>query len=109
MHISGSVGAIEFSGELLTNVNEQDIIVSHNNKNIIYSLDGELITKEFSFNSIPEDLMIVSSDGGLVDISTPSGYGLNEAYPNPFNPSTSISFSMPFESYVSIKIYDTVT
>ena len=106
LHISGSVGAIEFSGELLTNVNEQDIIISHNNKNIIYSLDGELITKEFSFKSIPEDLMIVSSDGGLVDISTPSGYGLNEAYPNPFNPSTSISFSMPFESYVSIKIYD---
>jgi flagellar hook assembly protein FlgD len=31
---------------------------------------------------------------------------LNEAYPNPFNPSTNIDFSIYIESYVSIKVYN---
>ena len=36
----------------------------------------------------------------------PFGYTLNKPYPNPFNPSTTISFSVPSFDKVSINIYD---
>jgi hypothetical protein len=33
-------------------------------------------------------------------------YSLSEAYPNPFNPTTTLSFSVPTEGNVSLSIYD---
>ena len=30
----------------------------------------------------------------------------NEAYPNPFNPSTNISFSLPQDMHVNLSVYD---
>ena len=36
----------------------------------------------------------------------PEDYSLSAAYPNPFNPSTSLNFSIPIESKVKILVYD---
>ncbi|MFH0736745.1 MAG: T9SS type A sorting domain-containing protein [bacterium] len=36
----------------------------------------------------------------------PANYLLNQNYPNPFNPSTNISFSLPNNEFVTLKIYD---
>jgi hypothetical protein len=36
----------------------------------------------------------------------PEGYELMQNYPNPFNPVTQISFSIPQQTYVTIKIYN---
>jgi hypothetical protein len=36
----------------------------------------------------------------------PDGYRLEEGYPNPFNPSTTISFSIPERSFVRMTIHD---
>jgi len=38
--------------------------------------------------------------------TTPEGYSLGRNYPNPFNPSTTIEFSLPAHSHVVIQIYD---
>lgn len=47
--------------------------------------------------------------GTLVDVKTqtsPVKYSLSEAYPNPFNPSTNIKFSLAVKSKVTLKIYN---
>jgi ELWxxDGT repeat protein len=38
--------------------------------------------------------------------SGPSGFTLDRNYPNPFNPSTNISFTVPVTSHVSLKVFD---
>ncbi|MBE2280463.1 MAG: T9SS type A sorting domain-containing protein [Ignavibacteriaceae bacterium] len=41
-----------------------------------------------------------------VDTDIPSEYALHQNYPNPFNPETILSFSLPSEINVSLKVYD---
>jgi beta-xylosidase len=36
----------------------------------------------------------------------PTGFNLYENYPNPFNPTTQISYSVPQSSYISLKVYN---
>ena len=36
----------------------------------------------------------------------PTQFELKQNYPNPFNPATSISFSLPYRSFVTLKIFD---
>jgi hypothetical protein len=44
---------------------------------------------------------------GLFEIeSAPGKISLDSAYPNPFNPTTTISFGLPVDSEVSIQIYN---
>ncbi|MBK8549773.1 MAG: T9SS type A sorting domain-containing protein [Ignavibacteria bacterium] len=39
-------------------------------------------------------------------IATFRQYALKQNFPNPFNPVTNIQYDLPFDNFVSIKIYD---
>ena len=40
------------------------------------------------------------------DATLPSGFALHPAYPNPFNPSTTIRFDFPEEGFITMSVYD---
>ncbi|RJP73407.1 MAG: DUF4961 domain-containing protein [Ignavibacteriales bacterium] len=43
-----------------------------------------------------------------VDLSTPKEFSLLKNYPNPFNPTTNLSFALPVESEVTLSVYNSV-
>jgi hypothetical protein len=43
---------------------------------------------------------------GEVSVGIPDKYDLSQNYPNPFNPATKINFDLPFDSRVTMKIFD---
>lgn len=51
----------------------------------------------------PEELQSMPTDISEV---IPDAYALNAAYPNPFNPSTTIEFALPVQSNVACSIFD---
>ncbi|QQS35995.1 MAG: MBL fold metallo-hydrolase [Ignavibacteriales bacterium] len=54
-----------------------------------------------------ETIALYSPSTGTDDLNElPSDFKLFQSYPNPFNPSTTISYSIPSASYVSLKVYD---
>ena len=50
--------------------------------------------------------MIVASSSEQISVSTPSMFALESAYPNPFNPSTSLRLHIPMESSVNVSVYN---
>ncbi|MCX6120405.1 MAG: FG-GAP-like repeat-containing protein [Ignavibacteriales bacterium] len=46
------------------------------------------------------------SELSLLESDQPSGFKLYDNYPNPFNPSTEISFAIQENNFVSLKVYD---
>ncbi len=56
-------------------------------------------------------MRVVSGNGLAVSIEEdrivlPSDYRLSPNYPNPFNPSTAFTFTLPIDKQVSVRIYD---
>jgi hypothetical protein len=70
------------------------VVVPENDEIFTYSGDFEITE------------MIIANSSSEVTVNTPTAFGLSAAYPNPFNPSTSISLHVPMESDVSVQVYD---
>ncbi len=51
-------------------------------------------------------LYLSHSQSGQSDYSGPNQFQLSKLYPNPFNPSTQVSFSLPADEYVRLSAYD---
>lgn len=78
--------------------------------------------KEYSFTDTPDGgisfqyrLKQIDTDGQYqysetvaVDIAAPAQFELKQNFPNPFNPATTITYNLPRDGFVSMKVYDIV-
>jgi len=79
-----------------TDGNETTLIIVAPESDELFIADGEYVIVD----------MIVANSAGPMDVSKPSSFELSEAYPNPFNPSTSINLSIPEAGQVSVMVYN---
>lgn len=70
--------------------------------------DSKLQTGKYAYR-----LKIVDLDGTYdysnvieVEVGLPQEFALNQNYPNPFNPTTTINFALPFESRVTLTVFN---
>jgi arylsulfate sulfotransferase len=57
---------------------------------------------------ISDSTFSIDNQTGVSSGTIPQKYYLTANYPNPFNPSTNISYNLPVESHVTIKIYNAI-
>jgi hypothetical protein len=111
----GYVGAIQlaitheedFKFSLTEKAFIADYKTDNNNTTIIVvnPQDCELFTSEGPFNI--ENVVAASVDGYIdTQINMPTGFIIGNAYPNPFNPSTSIFVNLSTDSNVSVKVFN---
>ena len=80
---------------------------------VIFSMDGSSLESstlfEYTGNMTIESVIVSDIEGNAIlasSVIVPSKYALESAYPNPFNPTTTLSFAIPVASEVSLSIYN---
>ena len=78
--------------------------IANETKLVIVAPEGEeLFTFEGDFEITD---MIVANSESRVAVGAPTAFSLSEAYPNPFNPTTSMALSVPEAGLVSVQVYN---
>jgi len=86
-------------------VNNQTRVLVYMNSNT--GITGQLLTAKGKLVSVEAvDNFSRPVKTTVVNRAIPTAYALNANYPNPFNPTTNISFALPLDSKVSLKIYN---
>jgi hypothetical protein len=74
-----------------------------------FVLEGTATLAEAGYlhaNPGPPPALVAIGDRSIVESEVPSAYALSQNFPNPFNPTTSIEFSLAEPSVVTLRVYD---
>lgn len=100
---SGTEGPVTITAQDFQNINRGDSIT------VYY---GMALGSSFAAVNSGLDSALARYNNSLTtvlkgnDSFSPLSYKLNQNYPNPFNPTTIISFSIPIQEKVSLKVYN---
>ena len=75
-------------------------------KLVVVAPEGSELFKASGSYSIDESSVIIANSANKVDWVMPSELTLSKAYPNPFNPSTSLDVFVPADGFVSLNVYN---
>ena len=82
------------------------------NSILVDNTNNVYITGSSSSAATQDDIVTIkyAQSVGITSISStiPDGFKLSQNYPNPFNPTTKIKFDVAKESFVSLKIYNSL-
>ena len=79
-----------------TNANSTTLIIVAPESNDLFEVSGDFSVEE----------IIVANANSEVSIAMPTELTLSQAYPNPFNPSTTVDVYVPADGFVSLTVYN---
>ena len=80
-----------------------DVTMFINGEAINMREETSVVVSTEALNSIT---VIVGNDPLASGLATPAEFALADAYPNPFNPVTSMQLSLDADGYTSVKVYN---
>jgi hypothetical protein len=109
-----AVMLFEFDGAIQPTMLADMEMVHNGNKVLVWSRNGNTLTTAEVLSFSDAELVSVSAvdyDTRALETSitakvAPSAFALHPAYPNPFNPATNLSFTLPEAASYSLNIYN---
>jgi len=87
-------------------------LFQQNGQVMMISMDGSGLSGDnlftYSGELVVDEILVADWQGNSIPVTmtTPQEYSLSPAYPNPFNPVTTLSYSVPEDSNLRITVYD---
>jgi hypothetical protein len=113
LEANGYIGGVQMTlshdGDFSIDLTDKAMVAEYNTVGnetilVIVAPEGEeLFTYTGDFEIVD---MIVANSQDRINVGAPTEFSLSTAYPNPFNPTTSLELSVPMNGQVTVQVYN---